>query len=216
MAAGENVFLFVPNVIGYMRLALSAASALLMPHSPGSASLCYGLSGLLDAVDGHMARALGQGSRLGAMLDMLTDRLSSMCLLLNLALLYPSSAPILQLSMALDLSSHWLHMHCTTLEGGRSHKEMGGAANPLLRVYYSNRPLLFLLCAGNEGFYGSLYLLHFWEGPPVFPGPVGLFRVTLWVCSPLALLKGLLNLLQLLGAAQRLAAIDRAERAKGR
>ena len=32
------------------------------------------LSGLLDAVDGHAARLLGQSSKFGAMLDMLTDR----------------------------------------------------------------------------------------------------------------------------------------------
>ena len=30
--------------------------------------------GLLDAVDGHAARLLGQSSKFGAMLDMLTDR----------------------------------------------------------------------------------------------------------------------------------------------
>ena len=32
------------------------------------------LIGLLDAVDGHAARLLGQSSKFGAMLDMLTDR----------------------------------------------------------------------------------------------------------------------------------------------
>ena len=31
-------------------------------------------TGLLDAVDGHAARLLGQSSKFGAMLDMLTDR----------------------------------------------------------------------------------------------------------------------------------------------
>ncbi|TRZ06676.1 hypothetical protein HGM15179_020430, partial [Zosterops borbonicus] len=50
-------------------------------------------------------------SRFGALLDMLTDRLSSLCLLLNLALLEPQWAGLLQLSSALDLASHWLHMH---------------------------------------------------------------------------------------------------------
>ena len=45
------------------------------------------------------------------MLDMLTDRCSLLCLQLNLALLYPSAAPLLQLSVCLDIASHWLHMH---------------------------------------------------------------------------------------------------------
>ncbi|XP_049652701.1 LOW QUALITY PROTEIN: CDP-diacylglycerol--inositol 3-phosphatidyltransferase [Accipiter gentilis] len=216
MAAGDNVFLFVPNLIGYARLVLAAISFYLMPRSPGPAAACYGLSALLDAVDGQAARLLGQGSRLGAMLDMLTDRLATMGLLLNLALLYPAAAPLFQLSTALDVASHWLHMHCTTLEGGRSHKAVGGEGHPLLRLYYNSRPLLFLLCAGNEGFYCCLYLLHFGEGPPVVPGGPGLFRVGVWLGTPLAALKAALNLLQLGGAARRLAALDAPPRPKER
>ncbi|XP_065511360.1 CDP-diacylglycerol--inositol 3-phosphatidyltransferase isoform X2 [Caloenas nicobarica] len=183
-----------------------------MPTRPGPAAALYGASALLDAVDGAVARMLGQGSRFGAMLDMLTDRLSSMCLLVNLALLYPATAALFQLSMALDVASHWLHVHCTTLEGGASHKAVGGEGHPLLRLYYSSRPLLFLVCAGNEAFYCSLYLLSFTEGPPVLPGGPGLFRVVLWVATPTAALKFLLNLLQLGGAATRLAALDAAAR----
>ncbi|XP_068855104.1 CDP-diacylglycerol--inositol 3-phosphatidyltransferase-like isoform X2 [Aphelocoma coerulescens] len=179
---GDNVFLFVPNLIGYARILLAAVSFWLMPQRPGPAAACYALAGLLDAVDGHLARLLGQGSRLGAMLDMLTDRLSSMCLLLNLALLYPRWAPLLQLAMALDVASHWLHMHWSTLQGASSHKAVGGEGHPLLRRYYQSRALLFLLCAGNEGFYCCLYLLHWGEGPAVFPGGLGLARAgTNWV-----------------------------------
>ncbi|XP_037982566.1 CDP-diacylglycerol--inositol 3-phosphatidyltransferase, partial [Motacilla alba alba] len=107
----RDVFLFVPNLIGYARVLLAAVSLGLMPARPGPAAACYALAALLDAVDGHLARLLGQGSRLGAMLDMLTDRLSSVCLQLNLALLYPRWAGLFQLSIALDVASHWLHMH---------------------------------------------------------------------------------------------------------
>ena len=37
-------------------------------------SVCYILSGFLDAFDGHAARAFNQSTKFGAMLDMLTDR----------------------------------------------------------------------------------------------------------------------------------------------
>jgi CDP-diacylglycerol--inositol 3-phosphatidyltransferase len=37
-------------------------------------TLLYGVSCLLDAVDGQAARALGQTSKFGAVLDMVTDR----------------------------------------------------------------------------------------------------------------------------------------------
>uniref|UniRef100_A0A8V0X6Q3 CDP-diacylglycerol--inositol 3-phosphatidyltransferase n=1 Tax=Gallus gallus TaxID=9031 RepID=A0A8V0X6Q3_CHICK len=108
-----------PPPSGYARVALSAVSVVLMPHSPLPAALCYALSAALDAVDGLAARWLNQGSRLGAMLDMLTDRCSLLCLQLNLALLYPSAAPLLQLSVCLDIASHWLHMHTWAgLRGG--------------------------------------------------------------------------------------------------
>lgn len=45
------------------------------------------------------------------MLDMLTDRCATMCLLVNLSLLYPSYTFLFQLSMTLDVASHWLHLH---------------------------------------------------------------------------------------------------------
>ena len=37
--------------------------------------------------------------------------------------------------------------------------------NPIMNVYYTNRTVLFFMCAGNEAFYAALYLLHFTEGP---------------------------------------------------
>lgn len=56
------------------------------------------------------------GTRFGAMLDMLTDRCSTMCLLVNLALLYPRATLLLQLSMSLDVASHWLHLHRSAIQ----------------------------------------------------------------------------------------------------
>ncbi|CAB1341407.1 unnamed protein product [Coregonus sp. 'balchen'] len=109
--AEENIFLFVPNLIGYARIVLALLAFYLMPCCPVPAVFFYLLSALLDAFDGHAARALNQGTKFGAMLDMLTDRCATMCLLVNLALLYPSYTFLFQISMSLDISSHWLHLH---------------------------------------------------------------------------------------------------------
>uniref|UniRef100_UPI000B4C7951 CDP-diacylglycerol--inositol 3-phosphatidyltransferase-like n=1 Tax=Lonchura striata TaxID=40157 RepID=UPI000B4C7951 len=84
----------------YARILLAAVSFWLMPTRPGPAAACYGAAALLDAVDGHAARALGQ-------------------------------------------VPNW---ECPSL------------------------PLLFALCAGNEGFHCCLYLLHWGEGPAAFSG----------------------------------------------
>jgi hypothetical protein len=68
------VFLFVPNLIGYSRVILAAISLFFMPIHPKFCTVLYTISCLLDAVDGQAARALGQASKFGAVLDMVTDR----------------------------------------------------------------------------------------------------------------------------------------------
>ena len=60
---------------GYTRIILAAVALNYMPKSPLVATVLYGLSCLLDAIDGHAARLLHQTSRFGAVLDMITDRL---------------------------------------------------------------------------------------------------------------------------------------------
>lgn len=88
----ENVFLFVPNligkltrysesfrsalrvVLGYTRIILAGLSLHYMSYHPKYCTLAYVISCLLDAVDGQAARALGQTSKFGAVLDMVTDR----------------------------------------------------------------------------------------------------------------------------------------------
>ena len=112
----ENVFLFVPNLIGYARIVLALLSFWFMPTNYAMAAWCYIISGLLDALDGHMARLLGQSSKFGAMLDMLTDRCATMCLLTTLSTFYPSFMFFFQLSMVIDISCHWLHVHTALLQ----------------------------------------------------------------------------------------------------
>lgn len=93
-AQEENVFLFVPNLIGqsvssppvqfmlnerlnplgYTRVILAGLSMHYMSTHPKFCTALYSISALLDAVDGQAARALGQTSKFGAVLDMVTDR----------------------------------------------------------------------------------------------------------------------------------------------
>ncbi len=58
----ENIFLFVPNIIGYGRIILAILACWYMPTDYVRAACAYLLSGLLDAFDGHAARALNQVS----------------------------------------------------------------------------------------------------------------------------------------------------------
>jgi CDP-diacylglycerol--inositol 3-phosphatidyltransferase len=63
--------LFLP---GYTRIILAGLSLHFMGYHPKYCTLLYSVSCLLDAVDGHAARAFGQTSKFGAVLDMVTDR----------------------------------------------------------------------------------------------------------------------------------------------
>ncbi|SRR6266404_4911099 len=59
---------------GYSRIILAGLALHYMSYHPKYCTLLYCLSCLLDAVDGQAARALGQTSKFGAVLDMVTDR----------------------------------------------------------------------------------------------------------------------------------------------
>lgn len=79
----ENIFLFWPNIIGYWRIVLAIGALWYMPLHPRTCSLLYSVSCLLDALDGYAARYLNQSTKFGAVLDMVTDRCTTSCLLVG-------------------------------------------------------------------------------------------------------------------------------------
>lgn len=96
------------------------------------------------------------------------------------------------------------------MAGRASHKSQEANTNPLLRIYYTSRSVLFFMCAGNELFYASLYLLHFTEGPIV--AGIGLWRALSYGLLPVGILKLVLALMQGYEAAITLGGIDVKER----
>lgn len=148
-------------------------------------------------IAGHVARHFDQCSRLGAMLDMLTDRCATMALMMMLAHIYPRWMFLFQLSAIIDMASHWLHMHASDVTGAKSHKQ---SSNPLLHLYYTSRQFLFCMCAGNEGFYCFLYLSHFTSG--------WLFPILTVLCFPVAFVKAGISVVHLITAAQTVADLD--------
>ncbi|SPO05693.1 related to CDP diacylglycerol-inositol 3-phosphatidyltransferase [Cephalotrichum gorgonifer] len=159
----ENIFLFWPNIIGYSRIILAVASLYYMPLHPRTCSLLYSISELLDALDGYAARYFNQSTRFGAVLDMVTDRCTTACLIVFLSSAFPRWAILFQGLIALDLASHYMHMYATLVVGGvnTSHKNIDKSQSWLLNLYYTNRSVLFIFCAANELFFIALYLLSF-------------------------------------------------------
>ena len=72
---GPEILLFVPNLIGYVRIGLFVLSVHFY-DSPQTFTLCYMLNVALDFVDGYAARKLDQCSVFGAWLDVLIDNLT--------------------------------------------------------------------------------------------------------------------------------------------
>ncbi|KAJ4373152.1 phosphatidylinositol synthase 1 (CDP-alcohol phosphatidyltransferase1) [Neocucurbitaria cava] len=159
----ENIFLFIPNLIGYSRVVLALASLYYMPLHPRTCSILYSVSCLLDALDGYAARAYEQSTKFGAVLDMVTDRCTTTCLLVFLAQAFPRWSIVFQGLISLDLASHYMHMYATLSMGGsgQSHKNVDESRSWLLKQYYSNNKVLFTFCALNELFFIALYLLSF-------------------------------------------------------
>lgn len=208
----DRVLFFVPNLIGYSRIILAGLAFYCAPFAPYTYLVLYFFSCIADALDGYAARYFNQSTKFGAILDMITDRCTTSCLLMNLAVVYSQRNHmyilVFQLLLALDITSHWLHMYTTMMRGRQSHKEV---TNPWLRLYYS-KPILFTLCFANETFFALLYMVAFDEGPTVPVLNIALWKFCLYICAPLCAIKQWINIVQLHLAIQDLVSIDVAER----
>ena len=119
----DNIFFFIPNLIGYTRVILAASSLYFMRWHPKYCTWLYILSCLLDAFDGMAARKFGQsmnhpfydltriGTKFGSVLDMVTDRCTTACLLCYLCSAYPQYTVCFQTLSSVDLASHYMHMY---------------------------------------------------------------------------------------------------------
>ncbi|XP_054282258.1 CDP-diacylglycerol--inositol 3-phosphatidyltransferase-like isoform X2 [Macrosteles quadrilineatus] len=206
----ENIFLFVPNLIGYARVVLAIISFYYMATDWSVAVVCYVISGLLDALDGHAARYLDQATKFGAILDQLTDRCGTMCLLVTLSNFYPRYMFWFQLSMTIDVACHWIYLHSSLLQGKTSHKLIDLGANPIMKIYYTSRPVLFFMCLGNEAFFASLYAMHFAEGPVI--AGIGLFRLICYASAPVMAVKTAISLVHGYVACCNIGSMDVQER----
>jgi len=212
-----QVLLFVPNLIGYARLIFLAAAIPYMQTDPITAMGLYFTSSFLDAFDGLAARTLDQTSSLGALLDMLTDRIGTCLLIMATVVLEPYRpyAAYFQLWVALDIVAHWAHMYSVMVQPKEdgdlpaSHKRnklIDFSSNPILYYYYNFRSVLFFFCAANELFFIAVYLLAF------FPDESTLeYRVLHGVATctfPVMAVKAAISAVHLYSAAYNIAAID--------
>lgn len=199
----SQIFLFVPNLIGYARVILAILSFAIAFDQSHLFCVFYVISFLLDAADGYFARMLNQCSRFGAVLDMVTDRFATAALVMILSHLYPQWVFTFVLLNILDFVSHWFRMYSSLARGETSHKSVNEKQNVMLRIYYGNRKVMGILCLGNELFYWFLYINYWFDGTvsPILGFQISIWTLCVCICAPLFLIKQFLNLLQLINSA---------------
>ncbi|KAK6912796.1 CDP-alcohol phosphatidyltransferase [Dillenia turbinata] len=186
-----SVYLYVPNIIGYVRVLMNCVGFALCFSSKKLFSALYFICFVCDGLDGYFARKLNQVSTFGAVLDMITDRPS----LIFLSLL------------ALDISSHWLQMYSTFLSGKASHKDVKDSTNWLFKLYYGNRMFMAYCCVACEVLYIILFLLAEKQNQSVYDVLVNAAKQSPILFVPVALalfgwaIKQVVNVIQMKTAA---------------
>ena len=206
----EGIFVYVPNLIGYARIAATMYAFSVAFTSPRTCLLAYFAAFCCDELDGRFARRFNQCSEFGRALDMVTDRLATCALLMILAIEYPKQYMSCVSLMSLDVASHWARVYAGALVGADGHKALDDESSFwLLRLYYRNRIFMGACCVSVE----VLYLcLHAKAADPTFTGFAALGPLDVDVLRVAALpgffVKQLANIAQLIGACRTLARVD--------
>lgn len=206
----EDVLIYVPNLIGYSRIACAIGALFLMIAAKDYwilAIILYLANFVGDLFDGLVARRLGQTSTFGGLLDMVTDRCSTLGLLFILAIDYEEShLRLIFLSLSLlDISSHWCQMYSTS-SLGKHHKSEDGneGRHCLVRWFYKYYFFFGYLCVGAELTYVLAYVMQFTTDHWIHPA----LKAGLWVVTPACFLKQLVNAMQLTSSCYAVAARD--------
>ena len=216
-----TIYLYVPNLIGYVRVITLLLALWLSSVDPIATLVLYTFSFILDAADGMAARALNQCSKFGMVLDMIIDRAATSAFLCVLAPLAGTTwAIVFAVLVGLDITSHFARMYVQSLLGMTTHKDAGNAHYTLLALYYNNKMFMGALCVGQEFLYLWAYWALFSVDGVLSGNTDGSFlhlittKLTIenQICGTVFLFlcagKQLVNVLQLLDAMQHLAKYD--------
>ena len=208
MVTPTQVLLYYANIMDYFRVIAAMYAFYISKTDPICFIICYFISFILDAFDGMAARAAHQTSKLGATLDMVTDRISTAGLLAVLSGFYPEYSTVFVYLIMLDVGSHWLQTHSGFLVNVKNdnHNNLGEKFF-LLKLYYTNRNVLGIVCLGAEVFLLLLYFKHFY---PKFMENQ-LFAYFFYANFVIYVFKQIISVIQIFGASSRIAVWDAKE-----
>lgn len=203
-----SVFFYIPNLIGYFRI-VTLLAAFYYAFDWQIFCALYITSYTCDVFDGWAARVFNQASKLGAALDMTTDRCATAGLLMILGIMYREDFFFFVMCLVIDVGSHFIHMYSSALKGSSSHKSVDKERSVLLRIYYHNKPVLFTVCLLAEVYLSALYVAPSWTGPMIDVLGMEFIPAALMISRPVFFYKQFLSLLQAYYAAVDLVELER-------
>ena len=208
MVTPTQILCYYANIMDYFRIIASMYAFYISKKDPILFVICYFISFILDAFDGMVARAAHQTSKLGATLDMVTDRISTAGLLAVLSGFYQDYSTVFVYLIMLDVGSHWLQTHSGFLVNVKNdnHKNLGEKFF-LLKLYYTNRNVLGIVCLGAEVFLLLLYFNHFY---PYLMKNI-FYLCFFYINFAIYAFKQLISIIQIFGASSRIAVWDAKE-----
>ena len=222
-ATAGDVMLYIPNLIGYLRVIFTLSSITMMICHPSRwliATVLYVSSFVGDLFDGLAARKFDQCSTYGGLLDMVTDRCSTSGLLCVLQREYaqdPKAVLLFTMLILLDISSHWCQMY-STVSLRQHHKSAEGNKGRffLVRWYYGSYSFFGYCCVGAEFTYVALYLLVHLPELEVGIDLVMACRYFLIISIPACFTKQIVNVSQLCTSCYSVADYDARQRNKNK
>ena len=163
-AAQWPIWLYIPNLLGYLRIILLFIIAYnAFTHPIVTASLYFSFA-MIDTIDGTIATWLQQRSKLGGMVDLVVDRVGIAVLSVVLAMLFPSLWGIFLVVIVLDMASHYCHMFVAMYRGSSTHKSAKIKPGSLLAKYYDQkkRGLMLYCCFSHDMFLAMFYWYYFY------------------------------------------------------
>ena len=218
-----KILIYIANIIDLTRILFVFIAFLLADYNIFLTYIFYSLSVILDCFDGLAARKLNQLSRIGAMLDMVVDRVSTTLLSVLILKYSPNLSKLIQASIAIDIASHMLYVSkqqvvsaFETNSVAHNHKFVRSTDNPVLKWYYGSKTILGTLCTLNEVFFIALlvYVSQKIGTNAINKFGTNLALVVMIPTLPGHIMKQLVNIIQLLDACNGIIEIDALERKK--
>ena len=192
-----SIYLYVPNLIGYVRVLLLIVCYCTYDTSPVTFYSSYLVSFTLDALDGIAARYFNQCSDFGAILDMLTDRVATL-MLGFIAVQIPGAEYkwAVVFFSCIDIVGHWCQ-YIAAARNAKHHKQVKNKFR-ILDIYYSNKPMLCILCITAEFFFLGYIFYYTYK-------PTNLLFIGFWLLNTaLCYFKCFLNVLQLINGTMQI------------